>query len=155
MVIEDQQTGKLARNSRNYAKRYHETLITSLHNHLRVRRILAHLNIVGFRDYAIELVNFLEIETFGYIGGFQDYQKNKYNVAYCEKFKSNPLFPIAKYSAFKDWMIYGKVTTDEDLKILYKNCFSEDPEDYKPSVFFEKFKVKKAKDPSPQKETAE
>lgn len=32
---------------------------------MRIRRILTHLNNVGFRKYAIELVNYLEKEIYG------------------------------------------------------------------------------------------
>lgn len=40
---------------------------------MRVRRILAHLNIVGFRKYAIQFVNFLEKEIFSFKGGYTRY----------------------------------------------------------------------------------
>lgn len=57
-------TGELSR-SNNYKERYAVTLTKKKHNQLRIRRILAHLNIVGFRTYAIELVKFLEKEIYG------------------------------------------------------------------------------------------
>ena len=34
------------------------------HNWYRIRRLLAHLNLVGFRRYAVELVKFLETEIY-------------------------------------------------------------------------------------------
>jgi len=40
---------------------------------LRIRRILTHLNNVGFRRYAIEFVNFLETEIYGEVGGFEKF----------------------------------------------------------------------------------
>ena len=60
----DKSSGVLSR-AKNYKERYHATLITSYHNNLRIRRILAHLNVTGFRIYAIELIKFLEKEIYG------------------------------------------------------------------------------------------
>lgn len=42
----------------------YETLETSWHNHARMTRIMAHLSITGFRQYAINLVKMLEFEIF-------------------------------------------------------------------------------------------
>lgn len=111
-------------------------MITSLHNHLRVRRILAHLNVVGFRLYAIELVNFLEKEMFGEIGGYKKFmdQPRPLSSEYLKKLKGNPLYAIIKYDVFKDWKIYGEVTNEEERRILYQNCFTSDEKDYEPSI---------------------
>ena len=61
-------TGKLERNEK-YLDRYNKALVPRNtgynHNWLRIRRILAHLNVVGFRRYAIQLVRFLEKEIYG------------------------------------------------------------------------------------------
>ncbi len=112
-------------------------MITSLHNHLRIRRILAHLNVVGFRIYAIELVNFLEKEMFGAIGGYKRHveMERPLKIEYLKSIKGNPLFPIIKYDVLKEWAIYGEVTTDEERELLYKNCFTSDEVDYEPSIF--------------------
>ena len=39
--------------------RYEKAIIKSMHNHMRIERILASLSITGFRKYAKELVKFL------------------------------------------------------------------------------------------------
>lgn len=134
--LADRKTGRLERAS-NYEERYKATLISSLHNHLRIRRILAHLNVVGFRPYAIELVNFLEMEMFGEIGGYKIHNEmtKPLKLEYQKKIRQNPLFAIVKYDVLKDWRIYGEVTTDEEKELLYKNCFTSDEEDYKISIF--------------------
>lgn len=146
IILEDKETGKLRRNLRSYIKRYQLTLITSLHNHLRVQRILAHLSITGFRNYAIELVKFLETEMFGCEGGYEIYLANKAAMTdkkYFEELKENPLFPIVKYNVFKDWKIYGETHSDYELQVLYANCLSNDADDYNPSVYFQRFEKKK------------
>jgi hypothetical protein len=135
MKLVDRKTGKLAR-AENYEERYKATLITSLHNHLRVRRILAHLNIVGFRNYAIELVNFLETEMFGGKGAYKVFKGESRPLSndYIRSIKTNPLFAIIRYDVFKDWKIYGECTSNEEREILYKNCFTDDEKDYAPSI---------------------
>ena len=70
-------TGKLER-IQKFKDRYNKALAPrfgtrsnpkgSNHNWLRIRRILAHLIVAGFRRYAIELVSFLEKEIYGYEG---------------------------------------------------------------------------------------
>jgi len=133
--LADKKTGRLERAS-NYEERYKATLITSLHNHLRIRRILAHLNVVGFRPYAIELVNFIEKEMYGEVGGYKIHQEmeRSLKVEYIRKIKGNPLFAIIKYDVLKDWKIYGEVKTEEEREVLYKNCFTSDEKDYEPSI---------------------
>ena len=46
-----------------YKERYHATLETREHNHLRVCRILACFSVLGFRRYKEPLVRFLESEA--------------------------------------------------------------------------------------------
>jgi len=116
MKIIDHNTGKVAR-SDHYEKRYDKTLITSLHNHLRVRRILTHMNVVGFRKFAIELVDFLETEIYGSKGGYKHFleQPRPLKGDYIRKLKNNPLYPLITYDVFKTWRIYGE-THNEDQK---------------------------------------
>lgn len=40
---------------------------------MRIQRILCHLNVVGFRKYAINLVDFLEKEIYGEEGGYTNF----------------------------------------------------------------------------------
>jgi len=93
--------------------------------------------VVGFRIYAIELVNFLEKEMFGAIGGYKRHveMERPLKIEYLKSIKGNPLFPIIKYDVLKEWAIYGEVTTDEERELLYKNCFTSDEVDYEPSIF--------------------
>jgi|LakMenEpi03Aug12_release.lakeMendotaPanAssembly.Ray.scaffolds.fasta_scaffold6408314_1 hypothetical protein len=44
---------EITKKGKIYLNRFEETLIGSWHNHLRINRILAHMNVVGFRKYAI------------------------------------------------------------------------------------------------------
>lgn len=37
---------------------------------MRVTRILANMSVTGFRLYAVKLVEFLEVQIFGKVGGF-------------------------------------------------------------------------------------
>mmetsp|Transcript_14808 Transcript_14808/g.12615 ORF Transcript_14808/g.12615 Transcript_14808/m.12615 type:complete len:242 (-) Transcript_14808:150-875(-) len=136
MEIDNFKTGKLKR-ANNYEERYRATLITSLHNHLRVRRILAHLNITGFRKYAIELVKFIEIEMFGELGGYKKFQETKrpLDPSYLVKLKVNPLYPIIKYDIFFEWKIYGECNTQKEWDDLHKNCFATEAKEYEDSVF--------------------
>lgn len=101
-----------------------------------MRRILAHLNVVGFRQYAIELVDFLEIEMFGEKGGHQKHldEPRPLSIEYIKKIKSNPLFAIIKYDVFHEWKMYGEVNTPEEIEKLHKNCFTSDEKDYEPSI---------------------
>mmetsp|Transcript_27057 Transcript_27057/g.23954 ORF Transcript_27057/g.23954 Transcript_27057/m.23954 type:complete len:157 (-) Transcript_27057:33-503(-) len=136
MKLANPKTGALER-AKNYEERYYETLITSLHNHMRVRRILAHLNVVGFRKYAIELVYFLEEEMFGHKGAYLKYiRENPLKPETLKSLKMNPLFRVVKHNVFKDWRKYGETKSDHDVKELHKNCFTDDPRDYQDSVYF-------------------
>ena len=85
-------TGKLKR-TQYFLERYQATLLTRFHNHLRIRRLLAHLNLVGFRIYAKELVKFLEIEIYGREGFYDD----------------TPLKKLRDPNPMKDWCVLGDV----------------------------------------------
>lgn len=100
--------------------------------------MLAHLNIVGLRKYAIELVNFLETEIFGEEGGYNKYllQQKPIKPEYTKSLRSNPLFPLIKHDIFKDWKVYGKADTPEEIEQLHKYCYTADEKDYEPSILF-------------------
>ena len=108
----------------------------STHNYVRIKRILAHLNVVGFRQYAIEFINFLEVEIFGEKGGCRQYleESRPLKSEYTRSLRSNPLYPLIKYDVFKEWKIYGSVSTNEEREQLYKNCFTANENDYEPSI---------------------
>jgi len=136
--VTDRNTGKLARTEK-YEPRYKSSFLTYFHNHLRMRRILTHLNNVGFRRYSIELVNFLEKEIYGQVNGYEKFKtKNPdFNV---KAFEKAPLKDLAKVSgAFEVWRLYGDHKDDpEKIQLLEKNCFAKYPEDFQDSIFFQK-----------------
>lgn len=104
MELVDKRTGELKR-SQDYLKRFKATLKGVTHNHLRVRRILTHLNNVGFRNYGIELVEFLKKEIYDSKGELQDLQK---------------------FNSFRDWVIYGRIDgVGCKEESLLRNCFVE------------------------------
>lgn len=43
--------------------RFHSAIVTHTHNHLRLMRILACLSIIGFRQTALKLIDFLDKNT--------------------------------------------------------------------------------------------
>lgn len=133
--LADKKTGRLARTP-NFEKRYRATFITSTNNHVRIKRILAHLNVVGFRQYAIQLVNFLEEEIYGEKGGYNKYleQSKPLKPEYLLSVRGAPLFHLIKYDIFKDWKVYGNVSTSEEEELLFKSCFTNDESDYEPSI---------------------
>lgn len=90
---------------------------------------MTHLNNVGFRKYAIEFINFIEVEIFGEIGGYDKYKENPSFLTD----KDPPLKKLVKYRAFNEWFWYGDRV---DKSILYKNCITDDPEDFEDSIFF-------------------
>jgi len=123
MVLEDESTGKIVR-GKDYKKRYNEALLTNWHNHLRVQRILMHLNNVGFRKYAIELAKFLKEEV---------YRNGDNNEA-------PPLEKIGGNSTVTQWLTYGDYDNDpKKKKVLDEICVAKSDDDYKASIFFEKF----------------
>lgn len=91
---------------------------------------------MGLRQYAIQLVKFLEIEIFGAEGGYNKYleQPRPPRPEYMKTLRSNPLFPLIKYDIFKDWKVYGHVHSEEEKELLYKNCHTSDEKDYEPSI---------------------
>jgi hypothetical protein len=136
MKIVNKQTGEVARSDK-YEERYHKTLITSLHNHLRIRRILTHMNVVGFRKYAIELVKFFETEIYGSEGYKQFLSQPKpLKGDYIRRMKNNPLYPLVQYDVFKIWKMYGEVHTKDEKDELHKNCFTTNEKDYEESIYF-------------------
>ncbi len=64
MRLLEQSSGEIARakNTQLSQERYNSAIIRSLHNHLRISRILSCLNAVGLRRYAVELHSFIEKE---------------------------------------------------------------------------------------------
>lgn len=102
-----------------------------------------HLNNVGFRRYAIELVNHWEKEIYGEAGGYEMYLKNKKS----KNFEQAPLKKLARWEdVFKVWSYYGDHKGDpERIKLLEANCFMKF-DNYKESVFFERFKLKHPSD---------
>ena len=98
--------------------------------------MLAHLNVVGFRQYAIQLVNFLETEIYGEKGGYSKYldQSKPLKPEYLLSLRNAPLFQLIKYDIFKEWKVYGHVRTSEEEELLFKNCFTNDEDDYEPSI---------------------
>lgn len=47
-----------------FKERYNATLLYQYHHHNNIQRILIHLNIIGFREYAVQLVKFLRYEIY-------------------------------------------------------------------------------------------
>jgi len=137
MKIVDRNTGEVARSDK-YEERYHKTLITSLHNHLRIRRILTHMNVVGFRKYAIELVKFFEVEIYGCEGGYLQFtgQPKPLKGDYIRKLKNNPLYDLIRYDVFKIWKAYGQCNGKTETEELYKFCFTHNENDYEDSIYF-------------------
>lgn len=88
--------------NKNYSTRISGTLAVPTHNHLRMRRFLAHLNVVGFRTYAIKLVDFFMKET--------GKGKSLYNV---------------RETVQKNWAKYGRIDEKniKEIEILIKNCY--------------------------------
>lgn len=87
----------------NFKERYNETIAYPTHNHLRIRRILAHLNVVGFRDLAIKVVKFLREEV----------QKPDSGLGYIRRV------------VMEVWSKYGEIdeNNEEQVKSLLSNCY--------------------------------
>jgi len=100
MRLLNKRTGKLGRSLKpypnDYKTRYYEAVCG--HNCLRIRRILTSLNNLGFRKYAMELVNFLKQEI---TEGEKPLEQRKWDFDY-------------------DWKQYGECTTKEEIKELEK-----------------------------------
>eukprot|EP01080_Neovahlkampfia_damariscottae_P001778 gene1778-547_t len=62
MKLDDESTGKISRNEKNYKERY-DFLDKSEHNYLRISRILRFLGIIQLENFKIEFLRFLITET--------------------------------------------------------------------------------------------
>lgn len=135
--LANKKTGQLQR-AHNFEERYRTTMLLNTQNHVRVRRILAHLNVVGLRRYAIQFVKFFETEIYGEEGGYQIHkeQAKPLKSDYLLRLRSNPLFPLIKYDVFKDWRVYGEVNTPEEVELLHQNCYTNDEKDFEASILF-------------------
>merc|ERR1712216_194548 len=63
-TLVDRQTGEISR-AAHAERRLEDALVRHPHNCLRIRRILACLAVVGFKDWMVPLVAFLEWESRG------------------------------------------------------------------------------------------
>ena len=88
----------------NYKWRLQETLATFNHNHLRMRRLLAHLNVVGFREYAIKLVRFLQKES-----------------------EKNGFLHNIREVVIEVWSKYGEIDEEKigEIRDLLRNCYPQ------------------------------
>lgn len=115
LKLEDKQTGKVVR-AKNFLERIQATLVDSPHNLLRMQRILTHMNNVGFRRYAHQLVDFLMAEMKGDSRNVEGY----------------PLSFLKK-----DWVTtfakYGSKATKSDRNQF---CFTSDEKDYEDGIYF-------------------
>lgn len=151
MKLKSKNTGELERTDKykkRYAidedffkkNRYKDALLTYFHNHLRIRRILTHLNNVGFRRYAVQLVNFLEKEIYGEVGGYKKFTEG--DKSFNKKaFEEAPLQKLSKMSkVFPTWAMYGDHYNDpKRIELLEQNCFGKYPDDFQDSVYFRHF----------------
>jgi len=134
MKMIDDQTGDLARTGK-WALRYPHTFLIQTSNFLLMRRVLAFLNNTGFRRYALKLVDMLEKEIYGEIGGYQKFLQKDINKALFDK---APLKDLARENTFKIFAMYGDHQNDpKKIKLLEENCFSMYPEGFVDSVFFD------------------
>lgn len=114
-------------------------MVTSLHNHSLFRRILTYLNNTGFRKYSIQLVNWLETEIYGEIGGRDKYilQSKEFNA---EAYEHAPLKSLAKLGLFELYAVYGDTKEDSELiRVLEENCNSKYPEGFQDSIYIRFF----------------
>jgi len=102
-----------------------------------IRRVLACLNITGFRRYAIQLVNFLEKEIYGQANGFELYMKNSKEFDQ-KAFQTAPLKKfVEKPQIFQILSHYGDHHDNlQRIKLLEENCLAKYPEDFQMSVYF-------------------
>ena len=109
MEMYDNDTGALTR-AENYKERYSQALIAKQHNHLRIWRILASLNINGFRRYAIELVKFLEVEIYGEVGVYESllYENKHLRTSYKPRTKDCPLSCLIQVDPMSNWWKQGQ-----------------------------------------------
>ena len=109
------------RRTKNFKKRFKETFIERKHNLLRLRRILSHLNVCGFRIYAIKVVNFIEKQIYGEVGfyfkNFVERNNRTYKVD-----KRFPLWKLHLGDAMKNLWYMGNVPKEYE-ELLIKDCF--------------------------------
>lgn len=132
----DQETGEIDRNQ-NYAARYKKAFLTNYHHHLKLTRVLSFLNIVGLRKYAIALVDFLEAEIYGDVGGYEIYKnlsEDQNLDAVLPRFKYSPLSALAETSAFKTWKTYGNFGQNPKRREELETSCMIDLDEYKESV---------------------
>ena len=88
--------------SEKYKSRFDATLTYFNHNHLRIRRLLAHLNVVGFRSYAIKIIKLFKKESLK--GGYLHNIKNVID---------------------DTWVSYGEIDENNNIEVkdLLKNCY--------------------------------
>lgn len=122
MELKDKQTGELAR-SQNFQSRYHMTLLTSFHNHLRVTRILAHLYAVGFRRYGKQLAEFLRREIFGHGQSALKEDAPMQKLQQCQVYQTY-------------WSPFNVEPTEENVKRLSEICHCTPADMLKDSVYF-------------------
>lgn len=89
-------TGDLALRS---PERFELALVKNIHNHIRIRRLMACLSVVGFRRLAMKLINFLGVTI---------------QQRYPGKLEASFSSTWGKYS-------------NKDIKATLKNCGIEDP----------------------------
>ncbi|KAL4469836.1 hypothetical protein ABPG72_013579 [Tetrahymena utriculariae] len=146
MKIVNNLTGEVQR-ADNYKERYHETYITSYHNHMRIRRILCHFNNVGFRRYAISLVKFLEKEIYGE-KGYQKFADDKRPlvIKWQELPQTLPLRQLSRLKVFEEWQIYGEIDENNQLQVetLQDNCFATIQDIKRESIYLTKLKEVKS-----------
>ncbi|EAS06950.1 opioid growth factor receptor (macronuclear) [Tetrahymena thermophila SB210] len=145
MKIVNNITGEVQR-ADNYKERYHETFITSYHNHMRIRRILCHFNNVGFRRYAISLVKFLEKEIYGE-KGYQKFAEDKRPLVlkWQELPQTIPLRQLSRLKVFEEWQIYGEIDENNQLQVetLQDNCFATIQDIKRESIYLRNLKEAK------------
>ncbi len=135
MKIANDATGDLERTVK-WALRYPHVFLLDKGNHVLIRRLLAFLNNTGFRRYAIKLVDMLDKEIYGEVGGFQKFitHDKAFNKAL---FDRAPLKELAKLDLFGVFAQYGNHHGDaKKIEALEKNCFSVYPEGFTDSIFF-------------------
>jgi len=97
------------------------------------------LNIVGFRRYAIQLVNSLEKGIYGEIGAYEKFKKMDKSFSR-EAFEQAPLKKLANTMVFELIEVYGDHRNDpKRIHMLEKNCNAKYPEGFEDSVYVKFF----------------
>eukprot|EP01017_Pseudomicrothorax_dubius_P014736 TRINITY_DN1720_c0_g1_i1.p1 TRINITY_DN1720_c0_g1~~TRINITY_DN1720_c0_g1_i1.p1 ORF type:complete len:227 (-),score=17.00 TRINITY_DN1720_c0_g1_i1:25-705(-) len=130
--LADRQTGQVQR-AHNFVERATEVLVNHPHNLLKIRRLLTHMNNVGFKRYAHALVDFLEYEIYCGIG-YSTYVKNPDDFPIVpDKF---PLSHLVRGKQFATYRAYGADATNQERSA---NCISSDEDDYADSIYFKTY----------------